>query len=297
MEGGSSSSKKKKLSDAGNVKEKVVNIDLLEQSLWLVKVPQFVAHKWSTAQHDEMVGSLSITSKAGGFGKKPTKQLNIDLEPSGDHLSNGPTQFTLEEINPTGSSSDSFIAFSNDSDGLFSIDGKVTKNLTLRPKASTEYLQLVRERGLTKITSRREATVADAAEVERAAMQSHTVPFITSDRMEFKRKAAAEKAFAASKRLASAIGSGMAIPAAAELDIEALKSKMFEAFEQKDRLVFKDLIAFCSDVEGFTKERDLRDLLDEYAVYHRRGPYKQFWELKPEYRSYVQKEDNADENN
>lgn len=113
-------------------------------------------------------------------------------------------------------------------------------------------------------------------EIERTSTQSHTVEFMTSDRMEMKRKAAAEKLSANKASRTSGGDEGDVLT--------QLRSRMFEAFEKTDRLTFKDILSYCSDVAGFTREQDLRDLLEEYGRYHHRGTYKHFWELKAEYK-------------
>jgi len=270
------SSKKKSVDKAAS---RVLNIDALDQSLWLVKVPQFVAERWATAENDEILGSLNISLKAAGNGRPPTKQLNIALDPS-SHTT-GPDNFTLEELK---SATDSFVAFSSEKDigKGFIMDGKVTKNMILKPQINSEYRELIRQRGLNTVANRKEIGVANMQEIERTSTQSHTVEFITSDRMELKRKAAAEKGLFGSKQ--SRLGSDA--DAADEEVMTALRSRVFEAFEKNDRLTFKDILGYCTDVPGFSREKDLRDLLEVYGRYNHRGNFKHFWELKPEFRDH-----------
>jgi hypothetical protein len=265
----------------GNRKEKsktapkALNVDALDQSLWLVKVPQFVAERWATAQTDDVIGSLSVSLKATGPNRPPAKQLNVQLTPTSG--ASGPDKFTLEESK---ASTDTFIAVSLEQNKGFTVDGKVTKSMVLKPQINEEYRQLVRDRGLLNVTNRKEIGVANMKEIQNTSTQSHTVEFLTSDRMEMKRKAAAEKLLASKASRASLSGA-----TAEDGDVTAmLRSRVFEAFEKNDRLTFKDILSYCSDVAGFTREQDLRDLLEEYGKYNHRGTYKHFWELKPEYK-------------
>mmetsp|Transcript_66257 Transcript_66257/g.130390 ORF Transcript_66257/g.130390 Transcript_66257/m.130390 type:complete len:295 (-) Transcript_66257:26-910(-) len=256
---------------AANV-PKTLNLDAKDQPLWLVKIPTFVAEKWATMNNDDVLGSMSISLKSAGPNKPPTKQLNVKLTQGPSD--NGPDSFTLEELK----SSSSMVALSADPAKGFSLDGKITKKMVLKPQINDEYRRLVRERALANVANRKEIGVANMKEIERTSTQSHTVEFISSDRMELKRKAAAEKGLQSNKM--SRLGGS-----ADESEVTtALRSRVFEAFEKSDRLTFKDILSFCSDVPGFTKEQDLRDLLEQYGQYNYRGTYKHFWELKQEFK-------------
>jgi hypothetical protein len=264
------------------VANKVLNTNALEQSLWLVKVPSFVAERWSRAENDEILGSLTVSQKSSGPNLPPSKQLNVLLEKVDG--ATGPDSFTLEELK---SSNDSFVAFSTETDPTkgFSIDGKVTKNMLLKPHINEEYRKLIRDRGLSKVVARKQIGMANVHDIERTATQSHTVEFIASDRMELKRRAAAEKLSSKSSRLSLSVGAGNLDEASEEL-VLAMKTRIFQAFEESERLTFKDLVQCCSEVEGFSKEKDLRDLLEIYGKYHSRGALKHFWELKPEFKDH-----------
>lgn len=285
---GSSSASQSKKKSADKAQSKVLNLDALDQSLWLVKVPQFVAERWANAENDDILGSLTVTAvKSSIPNKPPIKQLNIKLNDA--KIGQGPDAFTLEELK---SSNDNFFAFSTDKDANkgFSVDGKVTKNMVLKPQINEGYRQLIRARGLSNVANRKEIGVANMQEIERTSTQSHTVEFITSDRMELKRKAAAEKALSGGKSSRTSL-SGLASSSSAGTEdgdsvMTALRSRVFQAFETNERLTFKDIFTACADVPGFTKEKDLRDLLELYGKYNHRGMYKTFWELKPEYRDH-----------
>jgi hypothetical protein len=72
------------------------------------------------------------------------------------------------------------------------------------------------------------------------------------------------------------------------LNISELRNKVFEAFSTQDKYTLKDLLMICKDVEGFTKEKELRDLLEIFGKYHAKGTYQKFWELKVEYKDHSQ---------
>ena len=62
---------------------------------------------------------------------------------------------------------------------------------------------------------------------------------------------------------------------------------MFEVFAQNEHNTFKDLVTICKDTPGYTKEKDLKDMLENYAMYHSKGPWRGFYELKPEFKDFT----------
>lgn len=272
---------RQKKNSSEKVKRRKLDIDSAEESLWLVKVPQFVAEKWATANSGDVVGTLSLTAKPGNPKQKPEKKLEVIL-PKENSKVLFPEHFTLEEVSAPGSTGDNFLAFSSQENNKgFKLTGKVTKNLSLRPSNTPQYRQWVRDRGITKIISRRETQLADSNALQESANQSHVVEFISSDRMEMKRKAAAERVTPFGNQRNGSSDAGT----------DALRSRIFEAFQINEKQLFKDIMEYCQQqVPGLTKEKDLRELLEKYAKYHLKGTYKHFWELKPEYRDHFSPE-------
>lgn len=67
-----------------------------------------------------------------------------------------------------------------------------------------------------------------------------------------------------------------------EIDRSAVRSRIFSLFENDDKVLFPNILARCKDISGITED-NLKDTLQEYAVYNRKGQYHSYWELKPEY--------------
>lgn len=269
-----------------NIKElsKVLNIDAKDQSLWLLKVPSFVACQWANAKHDDILGTakVAITKPAGS--KETKKEMTAKLAYENNDtteeqsLMKYPEDFTFEEVKKQSDNETNFLAFSTDQEtNGFALDGKITKEYILKPAGTIQYKNFIKDRGiLAKKSTRTETFQVDLDDVQKAAMQSQTVEFIISDKSELKRKAAVEK-FSVNKTMN---------PTDDEADSSELRGKIFEAFAVNERQTFKDIMAYCSCVEGFTREESLRDMLKRYAKYHQKGTYKHFWELKQEYRNY-----------
>jgi hypothetical protein len=269
---GSASSASK--APAKSVKKPMLHkLEATNNSLWLVKVPSFVASKLATAKSGNVVGSLSITKDPT---KKGGKAININILSEASDTATTP--FTLEEppefdkTKATTSADDkpSIMSFTYDkSSDEYSVHGSVTKSLFLKPQDSEIYRKYLRERGKSALPSKA-TKEADIQSVLQAKSSSHIIDFIPPAHAELKKK----------RQESSLKGVDGATP----LDSDALKAKMFQCFAHNPRQSLKDLIAFCKDVAGFTRERDLKFILEQYANYHQKGMYKGQWELKVEYQ-------------
>lgn len=249
--------------------DKILNIDDLNQSLWLVKVPQYVAERWSMADNDDILGSLKIVMKPAKGPKQPAgKQLNVKL--SFNDGDDAPSEFTLEDQGMQAISGDTFVAFSNEPNSKrLCIDGKVTKNMHLMPSSSAQFGSILKERGEI-LKKKHEIHAADMNEIQKASVQSQFVEFIGNE-ADMKRKTRT-----------SVVPSG-------DLNTSELRAKVFEAFAKTPKMIYREVKAFCSDVSGFSKDTQLREILDSYTVYHNKGIDKNYYELKQEYRDHSSK--------
>jgi hypothetical protein len=248
--------------------EKPLNLEKKETSLWLVNVPTFVAEEWADAENGQLLGSLNITSAPNPSGGPPVRKINVTLDGDGS----GPAEFTLEEL--PASVQQQLLAFKHSSnDESFSVEGKVTKNLTLKPRGTVQYRQKIRERSI-QATTRRETRKVGHEEIQNNMSASHVIDFVPLARTELKRRQQEQQASNKSAKTT-----------AVAVDSSELRSKLFEAFALQERRTLRDLLGFCKDVQG-VRESDLRDVLNYYATYHLKGPYKKCWELKLEYKNH-----------
>ena len=255
---------------SAGVTEKHLNLSVKSQSLWLVKIPTFVAERWVNAQSEDLLGSLSINSVVLKPNAPPVKQITVKLS----NEKQLPEEFTLEEL--SASEYQQLIAFKfHEKSDTFSVQGQVSKNLTLKPKDTRHYREIVRERGITA-TTRQETQHVSEEDVYHGKSGSNTVDFIPPAHAELKRKTQEQQ-------YANKVGRSTTV-----LDVSDLRNKVFEAFAVKERYTLKELLCACKDVPGFTREKELRDLLEIYGKYHAKGPYQRFWELRLEYRDHTQ---------
>jgi hypothetical protein len=134
----------------GYKKSQILNIDTKDQSLWLVKVPAFVALQWGKAEHNDLLGSckLTVTKTAKetkkelyvklDYGKEEEDEDDEENEEEDDKAGEGvdfktgdkrrrskkaakmelPVEFTLDELKKVGEHSTNYLAFSEPSSSI-----------------------------------------------------------------------------------------------------------------------------------------------------------------------------------
>ena len=237
-------------------------------SLWLVKIPQAVYEKWANNDNGDTLGTLSVMTTSEANKKLVVKLTEEDQQISTENSKQATsvTDFVLEEF--TGGLT--FIPFlKNENSGAYEVKGHISKQFVLKPRGDDKYRDFVRQRTLLASSRARTTKELDPSVIHAGLPISSEVDFIPPVYADTKRKLA-EQRLNPSKKIKS---TG---------DTKDLKSKMFQAFEKKDRLTFKEIISFCQ-----SNEKEMKDQLKDYALYHSKGPYKNYWELKPEYRVQV----------
>ena len=270
----------------------ILDISLKDQSLWLVKVPQFVAEKWAGMENDDILGSFSVTTSSANPNKK---QLSIKLKIEIDKTSPStpiPTEFSLEEIGKDAKGGDEFYALTTteamEEEPKFSLDGKVTKNLLLKPKDTSDYHKFLRERKEKHaLLSRTETILVDSRELQRAALQPQVIDLVASDKEELKRKRRMD-----TQNLLPAF-----TPDAAGGPVTAssyIRNRIFNAFSVNEKQSWKDLLALChagaAAAKVIIRDEEVKETLKEFARYNSKGMYKSFWELKPEFKDHSSKQ-------
>lgn len=257
-------------------KKKPLDIGGFKNSVWLVKVPVYIAERLSTMKENDTIGSLSISGQKIDMSFKREDGVTRD-------------DFSLQEL-PTSSESDHLIAFQyEEQTAAYSVVGQITKRSILRPTESRKYKQIVMQRG-TQASSHRETQLKSISVLE-SQPTSQVIDFIPPVTSDQKRK---------SIENSSSTSTGKSLKLMhMTVDVAKLKSKMFEAFTGNKLQSFKDLVIFCHDIEGAptTKEKEIKHLLETYARYNIKGANKGFWELKQDYlpKSKTQEQFAADD--
>ena len=277
---------------ANNNKRKVdaaklpVDCTSITETLWLVKLPEFVGEYVATKAHDEIVGKLKVRKTAPNKANpKGGKTTTVELSGT-DAVDGVPSLYSLEE--KTTGVDLSMLAFSEKFDRDvpagkqrktgYTLHGKVTKNMVLRPEGD-DYTKLLRDRSV-KTYMRREIQVDNDA-IFNFNNMNHIVNFKPSEAAMQRRQA--EEADKANRHLDDADGSG----------VNNLRLRIFDAFATTDKIKQQDLHAFCSSCPGYTSQR-VKDILEKCAKYHQKGTFKHFWELNAEYKGKVSQSSSND---
>ena len=270
-----------KKSNKRKIEKVELNLEGKDQQLWLVKVPSFVAKKWSTAEHDEIVGVLTNQTVMGS-NQKLMKKMEIKLNNinkkdinnvDNDDPASKVNDFSLEAI--SFDKEGQLLAFShvgNDDNEGYAILGNITKKLDMKPRGTAQYREIIKERTI-KADSKKESRATDHQLFTKSSDVAKYIVDFRLPKTEFKKNQLIEKR---RKECADDMAQS-----------ESLRSIMFEVFAQNEHNTFKDLVTICKDQPGYTKEKDLKDMLDNYAMYHSKGPWRGFYELKPEFKDFT----------
>ena len=295
----SSSSKRRK------VQKVEMDISQSTNSLWLVKVPEFLGEHLARAQHNDVVGNLKISVVSKGPSKPKEKVMSVHLSGDGKRKATStddglilqeetpiPLDYTLEDTNIISSNSGDvrMISFSNDppNNEAYTLHGKVSKSLMLRPNG-VQYARLLRERNIkshersqTRASNDDNAVLNINGERSRALID-FKAPVAADMRKKAKEANAANKA-AARKLTTNQLDDIMV----------ALRDRIMEGFATAKRLKQADIQAYCHNVPGYTSNR-VKTLLEDYCTYNQRGTYKHFWELKNEYKDALAPQEDEEE--
>jgi TFIIF, beta subunit HTH domain/TFIIF, beta subunit N-terminus len=241
------------------------------------QVPHFVAKEWRAACDKAMnvdgedvgpvLGSIRITPPApgDGLGNQPQFALKLDNETTAEL----PQEYKMKVVSRAGPA---MLAFSSNA-GRVASEGVVQHRLEVEPtggggglggggagtsgagglSSDPAYRKLSRER-------------SQAASAKTRTIQMMTDHKITNIRKPVGADLVGTKRKAETKRTA--------------MDKEELQAVLFRLFEKQTHWAFAQL---QRDTEQPTPH--LKLILGEIAVQNKRGPYRDLWELKKEYRN------------
>lgn len=238
-----------------NIKNAPLDTSAADKTVWLVKLPQFVAQRLENAENGDIIGSLHLTAPSGG-GSGSQVGVNISFE--------GPTEeFHLTEL-PVGPP---IIAFSSIQD-KFKVKGKVSKTYNMNPKDTDEYRRICRERRLTEAKTKETQTL-NMEDVLSHSKQSQEVEFIPPVYTDAKRNA-----------MSVSGGSNKRQRGGNDVDSRYVRNKLLQAFSLRERLTLREINGVCQ-----VPEAQLKEQLKTYATFNSKGIYKNYWEMKPEFKT------------
>lgn len=221
------------------------------RSLWLVKIPKYIAKHFEESTSEMQVAALKI---------KHGKSLELTLELGGsiDSSANIPMKHKLKSTKLTRQTLEIFsqIKSATDevSDKLF-LEGEIKNTLECFPLIDDAYMKMKVE-DFKKAAEPQKKTLSIAKPVNNYKPLSDCALF-KNNHIEKRgvRKIQGEK--------------------------DTILECLFEAFDKHQYYTMKDLKAITNQ-----NEKHLKTILDEYCNFNRRPPHKNTYELKTEFRYY-----------
>jgi hypothetical protein len=235
------------------------------QSVWLVRIPQAVFNKWDECQPGETLGTLNISTVVEQ--DKTVPRLTVKLKEDENIKLEDivvADEYTMDEAAPASSNS---IALDYDEDKeRFSLKGRISKRYSLKAKQTEKYQQIIRNR-TSAAHQVKQAKRVDNAQTMMSAFEPKNVEFIPPAYVDDRKK--------------NSESNGGGKRAKGSVDPGEIRQGVIAAFGKREHLTFKEIKTFCRSAP----ESDLRDLLKQYCTFQSKGPLKNYYSLKPEYRS------------
>ncbi|GLE01970.1 hypothetical protein PINS_up010808 [Pythium insidiosum] len=235
-----------------------LHLDFEDREVYLAKIPPALGTAWKSVQESElMLGSIKL-EKGRVLGKrKGVLTVNPStLEPG------VPTEYRIE----IGETPLKLRVFSQDGSGRMAIEGTVKNSCTIMAQRNDQYSKLCKQRLIKSMVK------------PRVTQQLEDLPRHKKARTQFtieKPDVEAEDEAPDAKLLEK-------IDKKVKMSKDELKNLVFHHFEEREFWPLKELNYHCRQPESFLKE-----ILKEICVYHRKGPNKSCYELKPQYKSGV----------
>jgi hypothetical protein len=242
--------------------------DHAARKLWLVKVPAFVAKRWKACcdqsmERGEAVGrplaTLRLVQAADEGGQQRTQyQLQLDAAVGAGI----PAEFVMKN---TTKFADPMLAFA-DKGGELAAEGKVWQKFDCEVARKTPgggaaaAGKVVLDPEYRKLSRQRQQAAATKTRTVQYLQDTKLVGAPTTVQIGQKRKEVSEKRD--------------------RMDASQLTAILFRLFEKQPRWSFPQL-----QKDTHQPTQHLKEVLGEIAVKNLRGPYKDLWELKKEYKA------------
>ena len=246
------------------VDKRMLNTKEANSSMWLLKIPNYIAEQWVNKESGDMLGNLSITNLDG---KKKIKVKLLSEEVASRDEDVTVKDFVVEEKNvckvcgvsafcPHGNGLQLFAFNYDDKKEAFSVAGKITKNATLEPENNDDFGRMLKEFAKQAESSRPAALPYDPNSQKRDrddAMKDRENPFILPTVAKKQR---------------------------GKVDLTDLQHLLIKTLGKEGRMSLKELTAACD-----CSEPDIKPLLGNFCIFHKKGEFKFLYELKDEFKN------------
>nr|XP_039247801.1 general transcription factor IIF subunit 2-like [Styela clava] len=230
-----------------------------KHSVWLVKVPKYLATIWKEAPGGQPVGKLRIGKTMG----RTQVSFNLDESLAKEHPTSKDSVPTEHKFSLQGMGNQSLAVFSQipgvgpGGSEKRAIEGRIVQKADCMPQGGQKYMKLKMTQFVVATKPTRTVKQLDTAVRSVYKPVSRIQEEIAND----KRQKAEGKRIRGSK--------------------EQVMAKLFEAFEKHQFYSIQDLGKITKQPITFLKE-----ILREIGHYNLKNPHKNMWELKPEYRHH-----------
>ncbi|KND05055.1 transcription factor IIF subunit TFG2 [Spizellomyces punctatus DAOM BR117] len=240
-----------------------LGLDNADTQVWLVKVPKFLAEKWASVEmEDQELGSIDVpafNSSSRNFNNGTSNKASVHLpaQPWADDI---PKNYTLTFTNLKPQSE--YIFTEDTSTGRAKeLVGKVIHEGTIAPVIDDDYRQLMQRRAQMVSDKKRNIKMIDVK-----GDRGHTWITPVNDVIK-------EKGFGLMARKKPQQDKKERV------ERTELVNMIFEAFQKYPHWTFKGLVERTQQPQAWLKE-----VLNDLALLHKRGPYVGTYELKPEFK-------------
>ncbi|DAZ97085.1 TPA: hypothetical protein N0F65_001269 [Lagenidium giganteum] len=233
-----------------------LHLDFEDREVYLAKIPTALGASWKNIKESElMLGSIKL--EKGSIGGRRKGMLTVNPSTLEDETT--PTEYRVE----IGSTPLKLKVFSQDGSGRMAIEGTVTNTCTLIAQRNDQYSKLCKQRLIKSMVK------------TRIVQPLEDLPRVKKARIQF----TIEKAEAEAEEETSDAKFNDRVDKKVKMSKDELKNLVFHHFEEREFWPLKELNYHCRQPESFLKE-----VLKEICVYHRKGPNKSCYELKPQYK-------------
>jgi len=259
--------------------DKDLDVSNAGRGVWLVKVPKFIADRWSKAEASSEVGKLKIMRNPGAkpdvritladnicapmTGLNETEKLNMVRLSATSQVIPKEHKFTVSNIARqtlgvfSHTPGDQVAALPD----KLSVEGKVVQKAECRPIQSKSYMDIKKEAIAKAGEPRRRVIQLDKHVTAYKPISNHA----SNIQYEKQKKEQGKKM---------------------RDDKEKVQEILFALFEKHQYYNIKDLVTETRQPAAYLKE-----ILKEVCNYNVKNPHKNMWELKPEYRHYKDDEE------
>ncbi|CEG37117.1 transcription initiation factor iif subunit beta-like [Plasmopara halstedii] len=235
-----------------------LHLELEDREVYLAKIPTALGVSWKNVQESElMLGSIKLENKSV-LGRRKG-MLTVNPSTLEEDI---PTEYRVE-ISETPLK---LKVFSLDGSGRMAIEGTVKNSCTIMALRNDQYSKMCKKRLIKSMVK------------TRIVQPLEDLPRVKKARIQF----TIEKAEAEGEEDDTDSRLWEKSDKKIKMSKDELKNLVFHHFEERDYWPLKELNYHCRQPESLLKE-----ILKEICVYHRKGPNKSCYELKPQYKDGV----------